>query len=184
MDLGSIFLILALALLVAIFISRPFYDKKFKNAPAIDADGNSLENKLSSSDLGKTRSSLLAEHDRLLNALQELEFDQSLGKIPAEDYPEQRMFLLQSGASILKKLDEIDEAVIIEPAEERMEAEAARISLAGRGTSSTSQEQDELEKLIAERRIKRQEKSSGFCPKCGKPVQVSDEFCPRCGKRL
>jgi len=28
------------------------------------------------------------------------------------------------------------------------------------------------------------EKSGGFCPRCGKPVQKSDLFCPRCGATL
>jgi NADH pyrophosphatase NudC (nudix superfamily) len=43
---------------------------------------------------------------------------------------------------------------------------------------------DDLEALIAARRRARQEKASGFCPNCGKPVQESDRFCPKCGARL
>ena len=49
---------------------------------------------------------LLAERDRVVNALQELDFDFNLNKIPSEDYPVQRAALLQKGADILKKLDE------------------------------------------------------------------------------
>jgi predicted amidophosphoribosyltransferase len=29
-----------------------------------------------------------------------------------------------------------------------------------------------------------QEKAGGFCPKCGRPIHVSDRFCPRCGATL
>jgi ribosomal protein S27AE len=38
--------------------------------------------------------------------------------------------------------------------------------------------------LIASRRRERLEKAAGFCPQCGKPVQISDKFCPRCGASL
>jgi predicted amidophosphoribosyltransferase len=37
---------------------------------------------------------------------------------------------------------------------------------------------------LAARRRARQDKSAGFCPQCGSPVQKSDLFCPRCGKAL
>jgi rubrerythrin len=43
---------------------------------------------------------------------------------------------------------------------------------------------DDMESMIAARRKGRKEKSSGFCPKCGKPVMASDRFCPSCGKSL
>jgi NADH pyrophosphatase NudC (nudix superfamily) len=43
---------------------------------------------------------------------------------------------------------------------------------------------DDLESMIAARHRTRKEKSAGFCPKCGKPVLVSDRFCPACGKAL
>jgi hypothetical protein len=186
MDLGSIFLILALAVLVAMFISRPFYDRKLKQARLLTASGSLPENKGLSAEQAKRHSSLLAERERLLTALQELDFDFSLGKIPAEDYPEQRAYLLTSGANILRQLDEIETpgaAGGAADAEARMEADAARLSLAGNQTPAAAA-QDELEALIAERRRKHAEKSTGFCPKCGKPIQASDEFCPRCGKKL
>ena len=47
----------------------------------------------------------MAERDRVINSLQELDFDFKLGKIPDEDYPAQRAELLQKGADILRKLD-------------------------------------------------------------------------------
>jgi len=43
---------------------------------------------------------------------------------------------------------------------------------------------DDLESMIAARRKTRKEKSAGFCPKCGKPILVSDRFCPSCGKAI
>jgi len=43
---------------------------------------------------------------------------------------------------------------------------------------------DDVEALIATRRKARKEKSGGFCPRCGKPILVSDRFCPHCGKSI
>jgi hypothetical protein len=43
---------------------------------------------------------------------------------------------------------------------------------------------DGLEDLIAARRRKRDEKTAGFCPHCGRPVLKSDKFCARCGATL
>lgn len=45
-------------------------------------------------------------------------------------------------------------------------------------------EDGEISALIAARRRIKQEKPTGFCPKCGKPVTASDKFCARCGKVL
>ncbi len=42
---------------------------------------------------------------------------------------------------------------------------------------------DELEMMLSNRKRARQEKSAGFCPKCGGPLQKSDKFCPKCGAK-
>ena len=96
MDIGSIFLILALLILVALFISRPFFE-----SPPVKTEGLTIQEE-------HDYSSLMAERDRILNALQELDFDHVLGKIPDEDYPPQRALLLQKGTEVLKQLDKID----------------------------------------------------------------------------
>ena len=78
-------------------------------------------------------SALLAERDRLLNALQELDFDYTLGKIPGEDYPAQRAVLLQRYADALRKLDAFQTEAPGADAESRLEAAiAARRADAGR----------------------------------------------------
>ncbi len=63
------------------------------------------------SQLDHQRSALLAERDRVLTALQDLDFDNALGKVPVEIYREQRGLLLQTGASVLRRLDEMNVAV-------------------------------------------------------------------------
>ena len=52
-------------------------------------------------------SGLLAERDRLLNALKELEFDHVLGKVPEAEYPQQRASLMQRSVEIMKRMDGI-----------------------------------------------------------------------------
>jgi zinc ribbon protein len=136
-------------------------------------------------------SALMAERDRVINSLQELDFDFKLGKIPEEDYPTQRSSLLQNGADILRKIDAL---TLLSPAgrgnrgegqdtEARLEkAIAARRADGARAKPEVSD--DDLEAIIASRRKGRKNKSAGFCPKCGKPVMVTDRFCPSCGKSL
>jgi len=175
MDLGSIFLILGLFLLVMLFIGRPLIEHK---ATAVSQEEHQL-------------SSLMAERDRVLNALQELDFDHALGKIPEADYPGQRTALLQQGAQILRQMDAFRQAAPAVDAEARLEAaiatrraDAARAPLSPNGGSNRAVHQspdDGLEALIASRRRQRSEKAAGFCPQCGKPVQKSDRFCPNCG---
>jgi hypothetical protein len=131
------------------------------------------------------RSALLADRDRLLSTLQELDFDQALGKIPAEDYPVQRAALMQHAAGVLRELDMLQGDASSETAEDRLEEViASRRADGARKTGASPAGSDELEALIASRRSKRQEKSAGFCPKCGRPAQKSDKFCARCGTVL
>jgi rubrerythrin len=120
-------------------------------------------------------SALLAERDRVLSSLQELDFDFKLGKIPEEEYPVQRQSLLQKGADILRKMDDVSAKVETQ----RAELKAAKKS-AGREKVSD----DALEAMISTRRRGRKTKFDGFCPKCGKPVVATDQFCPSCGKAL
>jgi hypothetical protein len=168
MEISAIFLIAAVIILVGLYVYEPFTAraKKFRKGESHEI------------------SSLKAERDRVINSLQELDFDHHLGKIPAEDYPEQRAALLQKGADILRKLDELAPAITSgTKAESRIEKAAA----AGRADSSAKSEtlsDEEIESMIATRRKQAKSKSAGFCPKCGKPVLVADKFCPSCGKAL
>ncbi|NJN80551.1 MAG: zinc ribbon domain-containing protein [Anaerolineales bacterium] len=167
MELGSVFLILAVLVIAGIYLYAPFTER----ARQVNINES------------HEISTLKAERDRVINSLQELDFDFKLGKIPAEDYPDQRTNLLQKGAEILRQLDEIEPAYSSKNAESRIENAAA--SKRADASSSKSQiDNDEMEAMIAARRGQKQIKSAGFCPKCGKPVLVTDKFCPSCGKSL
>jgi hypothetical protein len=192
MEIGSIFLILALLVLVGLFIARPIFERKaFPISSLEDRKDHEL-------------SGLLAERDRILTALQELDFDYTLGKIPAEDYPAQRAGLLQRGADMLRRIDEfaaqpssgdfearVEAAVAARRADtaahrERASGRRARTGSAAAedGTGLVALVDDELEARLAARRRERQDRSAGFCPQCGRPVQKSDRFCPKCGATL
>lgn len=52
------------------------------------------------------------------------------------------------------------------------------------GKLSMPDEDPGIEKMIIDRRRERVERSAGFCPKCGKPIQQSDQYCPGCGEKI
>lgn len=166
MQLVSIFLALGIAVFVALYLYAPFLERR---ARRVSAEEHEL-------------STLLAERERAVNALQELDFDHKLGKVPEEDYPTQRRNLLQKGAEILKRIDELNPPRP-HSSEEDVDIERA---IASRRTqaAASSLTDDELESLILKRRKGRITKTAGFCPNCGKAVLVSDKFCPSCGKVL
>ncbi len=183
MDIGSIFLVLAVLLLVVWYVARPFIESK---STIVSKESQEL-------------SHLLAERDRVLNALQELEFDFQLGKIPAEDYPHQRELMLHHGAEVLRQIDalqvQVNQAAGQAPeqsAEDRIEAAVAARRMVAQNAASTAHKNggngsaaahpdDQVEVLLAERRRTRSGKSAGFCHKCGGALQTSDRFCPKCG---
>jgi hypothetical protein len=120
-------------------------------------------------------SSLLAERDRVLSSLQELDFDFNLGKIPEDEYPAQRTSLLQKGADILRKIDGLTE-------NNSLPHEGAKTPEMPQAKDKLTDES--MESMIAARRKSRKGSFDGFCPKCGKPVMANDRFCPSCGKAL
>ncbi len=93
MSIGSIFIILALLALTVLVLIQPLL-------------GDDTEAK---SEAEGQYAALLAERERALQALQELDFDHELGKIPPEDYPVLRKQLLKRGAEVLRKLDALED---------------------------------------------------------------------------
>ena len=164
----SIFLALGIAVFVALYLYAPFLERRARRVTAEEHEV----------------STLLAERERALNALQELDFDYKLGKVPEEEYPAQRLMLLQKGAQVLKRLDELT------PQNVRADQQDADIekAVASRrrkmNTSASRLTDDEIESMVVNRRKGRASKAAGFCPKCGKVVMASDKFCPSCGRVL
>lgn len=168
MDIGSIFLILAVLIPVVIFIARPLMERK---ATAVTVEEHEY-------------SALLAERDRVLTALQELEFDHVLDKIPEAQYPVQRANLMRYGAEILRQIDVYEGLPDETAADARIEAAIA----SRKAATAVIDPDDELEVMIAARRREQksngQPKTGGFCPQCGNCVRENDRFCPKCGETL
>jgi hypothetical protein len=137
------------------------------------------------SDLDRSRSALMAEREQLLDALQELDFDFSLGKIQQEDYSLQRREMLEKGKDILQDLESVEVQVA---ASRPRVSDAIEKAIADRAQPSTAARQpiaaDDGERVIAARKRERSERSAGFCPQCGNAVQQSDKFCSKCGTVL
>jgi rubrerythrin len=172
MEIGAIFLLLAVLVFTALFIARPFMERG--RTTTVSAEEQEL-------------SSLMAERDRLITALQELDFDHALGKIPSEDYPGMRATLLQQASDVLRRMDAFQPQITnTTDAESRVEAviAARRADASVQKSEKHEVSDDDLEDLVASRRAARKEKSAGFCPKCGKPILRTDRFCPHCGKAI
>jgi hypothetical protein len=161
MEPAAIFLLLIVLAIIVLFVTRPFFERR----------------RVRDAESGHEFSFLLAERERLLTALQELEFDQALGKIPAEDYPAERATLLHKGAEVLHQLDNLTPGIPIQTGKKSLRSVSAP-------TPAVPLSGEDLEDLLAKRRIARKDKTAGFCPKCGKPVLQSDVFCPFCGSTL
>src|SRR5512134_1178385 len=130
MELAAIFFSFAVLLLVGIYLYAPFMERR---ARRVTEEEHEL-------------SALMAERDRVINSLQELDFDFKLGKIPEDDYPAQRTSLLQRGADVLRKIDSLTE-------KNRRDHES--ITSAKKPAAKGKLADDDLESMIAARRKSR-----------------------------
>jgi hypothetical protein len=119
MDLGSVFLGLGLAILVAAILARPLLEGGAGQVVGQDSRLSALQ----------------ADRDRILTRLQELDMDAEMGKILQEDYEPERAVLMQQGAGVLREIDSYKPI----PEETRLEGdldaqiEAAVASIRGSG---------------------------------------------------
>lgn len=151
MELGSLIIVLFIFLLSGIFILRPFL-------VSTETRGRS----------GTTiRDSLVADRERLLHAIEELDLELELKKISPEDHTRNRDILLAEAAKVLKELDNLP-----------------KTSANKRKKPAHVQEDDNLEKLIADRRKQLRGEMYVKCPHCGEAVDQGGQFCSHCGGAL
>lgn len=150
MDIGAVLLALALVTLLAAFLVRPLLQQRVAAASAQHQEA----------------SALLAERERILNLLEELEMDLAMNKVAPEDYQRQRSEWVEEGARVLRRLDELG-------ADSARRAPLAADDLGAR-----------LEEEIASFRRGPSDASTQFCPECGKQVVAGDQFCASCGASL
>lgn len=152
--IGASLLILGVALFVGVFITQPFLRRKEPDMPLAKTNAQKSAHE-------HVRSSLLAERDRVLTALQELDFDYSMGKVPQEEYPSQRAELLKSGALILKRLETLAEG---------SGAAGSADNQAGAGEDGDSIE-DRIEAAVRARRADAARSAAAGTPEAGQTVQ-------------
>jgi hypothetical protein len=90
----------ALALLVVVFVARPFLREPSPASDVLDAPG----------ELERRRLELAEERDRALAALKELEFDHRTGKVTDDDYRSLVGPLRRRAAETLRALEPRAEA--------------------------------------------------------------------------
>lgn len=152
MDIGAVLAGLALMVAVVAYLARPMVERR---GQAVSAEDHEV-------------SLLLAERDRVLSSLQDLEMDRAMGKIMQHDYERQRQELFAEGAEVLRRLDQIQSGGAAENRSSEdggLEAEIEAEVAALRGDAARGGE-------------------THFCPSCGVEVQPSDRFCTRCGEPL
>jgi hypothetical protein len=151
MSFASFLIVAFIFILTGLFIMRPFLVQS-------ESKGRS------SSSL---YDSLIAERERLLSAIEELELELDLKKISEKEYIRNRDILLVEAAEVLKKLDKY---------QKKHKIKNVKIS--------TQTEEDDLERLIAERRKQLKTQSFRTCTNCEKEVGDNDQFCSHCGEAL
>jgi len=146
MDLGSFLIMTGLGLLVVAFLARPLVDKRVSGAKADDHQLSALQ----------------AERDKVLTMLREIDMDQAMGKIGADDFQVQRAMLMTHGSAVLRELDALG-------------------GVPAQGLPESDDLDAAIEAAVAARRGAATTSGAGFCTRCGQPRQPSDRFCARCG---
>jgi ribosomal protein S27AE len=151
MTISSFFIVLLIFILTGLFILRPFLVKE----------------EISGRSSSSVYDSLIAERERLLSAIEELDLELDLDKISAEEHSRNRDLLLAEAAGVLQKLDKHGKPIKTKKPSQLVEEPG-----------------DDLEKMIATRRKELQTQKNSSCPNCGKDVQQADQFCSHCGESL
>jgi hypothetical protein len=134
-----------MTLLTVVFIARPLVERS--GARVTEED--------------RRLSTLRAERERIIAALQELEMDYAMGKVLQEDYQAHRKPLVSQGAQVLKAIDELQPVMGELDRDNQFEAE--------------------LEAAVAQLRGSESMMAEGFCTACGKALLAGDRFCAHCG---
>lgn len=137
----------------------------------------------------KTSQSLQDDHQAVILALRDLDFDYQAGKISEEDYPGIRASLLEKAAFTLKEVEESSDARLEKLIQTRRKQQSSASDIAERRNSNSGN-------LLC---VKCQSPlvvganfcikcgtavSRAFCPHCGKSIRPDDQFCPACGKAV
>lgn len=151
MEFGSVLIVIFIFLLSGLYILRPFL-------VSTDTGGRA----------GSTlRDSLVAERERLLLAIEELDLEFELNKISPDENTRNRENLLIEAAAVIKELDNLPKS-----------------KAATKKKAAPVRDDENLEKMIADRRKQLKGEKSLKCPHCGEAVEKGGQFCSNCGGAL
>jgi predicted nucleic acid-binding Zn ribbon protein len=156
MQISALIIGLSLLAAAAVYVSRPFWQKRKPTAQESKSNKNAHN-----------------QHGAVLTALRDLDFDYKTGKVSEEDYQPLRARLLVEAAKSIettKRDDEQLEAMI-----------QARRKTAHQGCEHCGTAITEGQKFCS-----RCGSSIGAqpCPSCGKKLQKGDVFCSSCGTKI
>ncbi|HKJ27272.1 MAG TPA: zinc ribbon domain-containing protein [Anaerolineales bacterium] len=167
MDIASLLLLIALIIIVGAFVASPLRVRR--GAVGLRQEDHEI-------------SELLAERERVLESLEELDLDNAMGKVPENVYPIQRDRLVKRGVEVLRLLDQYTDGQIdsmdsaVSTAVDPLEAMIAARKAGGQPAAVRS-----VPKPAAADNGKSAVK---FCPKCGSKLESGDRFCAECGEKL
>jgi len=180
--IGSLLLALALLVVVALVVVRPFLFAPPSSAQATRSKREELE----------------AEKEQLLAQIRTLDFDHETGKMPDAEYQQTRERLLVEAAALLQQIDSLEPASDARPEKAAVDEIEAAIAERRRQRAAA-----DIEVAIAQRRAQSQGVASreraavvagnghggeaggrAFCPQCGQPQDEGDRFCAFCGHKL
>lgn len=162
MTIGSIFFGIALLVVLALFLARPFLLTPVRHASR-----------------RSEKEELLAEKEALLAEIRAIDFDYDTGKLPSDVYDPQRQRLVQRAAAVMQALDayqtQPDEQApgLSDDIDARIESAIARLRAKGKEAAAP-----------APVKVREGQHKGGYCPQCGQPTDVDDKFCTACGHRL
>jgi len=158
MELGAIFIGLAMLVASAPFVVRPFREKRLKGDRKSNIRPNPEEKRKAD-----------------LSALLDLDFDFRTGKVSEEDYSDLRAQLVTDAAKYIQ----LEKSIGDEQIEEMIEARKASQTQIQK--CSNCEEKIEAGSHFCPRCGT---PVGNNCPSCGKPVQDGDLFCTTCGTKL
>ncbi len=162
MAIGSILLGVALLVLLALFIARPFLSPQEKEAVLTE------------------QQLLLNEKEALLDQIQLLDFDHDTGKLPTELHAFQRERLVEQATAVLQALDAAGGDPATHPV---LEAESSIDGIDSEIEAAIARMRRQRSQTPASVPGP-MNGHARFCPQCGMSTDPGDKFCVQCGHNL
>jgi hypothetical protein len=144
MDVGSLLIMMGLALAVVAFLARPLLQDRVSAIGPEDQEPSVLQ----------------AERDKILVMIREIEMDHAMEKIGPDDFQAQRAALVARGSAVLREIDALGGAAGSGDLDAAIEAAVAARRRAGPAGRAG----------FCARCGQPLQRSDRFCPRCGAPA--------------